>query len=50
MYYLCAKYYEPIIAQRYKANRVSWIPGLTLLGLPTNWTDRHAVGVGLVHM
>ena len=50
MYYLCAKYYKPIVVQHYKADHVSWAPRLTLLDLLTNWTDRHAVGVGLIHM
>ena len=33
MYYLCKKYYKPIIVQYYMANYVinSWVPRLTLL-------------------
>ena len=37
MYYLCEKY-KPIAVQYYRANHVSWVPGLTLLDLETNWT------------
>ena len=32
-YYLCEKYYKPIIAQYYVADCGSWVPRLTLLGL-----------------
>ena len=31
MYYLCEKYYKPIIVQYYIASCVSWVPMLTLL-------------------
>ena len=32
------KYYKPITVQDFIANRVSWVPRLTLLDLQTNWT------------
>ena len=35
MYYLCEKYYKPIIVQYYIADCVSWVPRLTLLDLRT---------------
>ena len=38
MYCLCEKYYKPISVQCYRVDRVSWVPGLTLLDLETNWT------------
>ena len=38
MYYLCEKYYKPIIVQYYKDDCVCWVPRLTLLDLRTNWT------------
>ena len=36
MYHLCEKYYQPITAQYYIADCVSWVPKLTLLGLETH--------------
>ena len=36
MYYLCGKYYKPIVVQYYMADCVSWVPRLTLLGLRTH--------------
>ena len=33
MYYLCEKYYKPIMGQDYIADCVSWVPRLTLLDL-----------------
>ena len=36
-YYLCEKYYKPIIVQYYIVDCVSWVPRLTLLDLWTNW-------------
>ena len=47
-YYLCEKYYKPIIAQYYVADCGSWVPRLTLLDLRTNRTDERALGVELV--
>ena len=38
IYYLCEKYYKPIMVQYYTADYVSWVPRLTLLDLQTNWT------------
>ena len=38
MYYLCEMYYKPITVQYYIADRVSWVPRLTLLDL-TNKLD-----------
>ena len=43
MYYLCEKYYKPIIVQYYIAYCVSWVPKLTLLDLQTNWTYEHVL-------
>ena len=45
MYYLCEKYYKPITVQYYIACCVSWVPGLTLLDLQTNWTYECADGM-----
>ena len=50
MYYLCEKYYKPIIVQYYIANCVSWVPRLTLLDLQTNWTYEHTFKRELVHI
>ena len=49
-YYLCEKHYNPIVAQYYVVDCVSWIPRLTLLDFQTNWTYEHALGMELVHM
>ena len=38
IYYLCEKYYKPIIVQYYITNCVNWVSRLTLLDLGTNWT------------
>ena len=48
MYYLCEKYYKPIIVQYYIANCVSWVPRLTLLDLQTNWTYERTLRMELV--
>ena len=50
MYYLCEKYYKPIIVLYYKAYCVSWVPRLTLLDLQTNWTWERTFGMELIHM
>ena len=47
MYVLLEKYYKPITVQYYIASCISWVCRLTSLGLPTNWTYKHAV---VVHM
>ena len=44
------KYFKPITVQYYTANCVSWVPGLTLLDLKTNWTYQHALEAEFVHM
>ena len=38
MYYLCEKYYKPIVVQYCIPACVSWVPRLTLFDLRTNWT------------
>ena len=43
MYYLCDKYYRPIIIKYYVAYCVGWVPRLTLLDLQTNWIYEHAL-------
>ena len=48
MYYLCEKYDKPIRVQCYKADCVSWACRLSLLGLETNWTYKHTLGMELV--
>ena len=50
MYYLCEKYYKPIIVQYYIADCVSWPSRLTFLDLGTNWTYKHTLGRELVCM
>ena len=52
MYYLCEKYYKPIVVQYYITNCVSWVPSLTLLGLRTNWIYKldSMLGMELAHM
>ena len=50
MYYLCEKYYKPIIVQFYIADLVSWVPRLTLLDLGTNWTYERTLGKKLICM
>ena len=50
MYYLCEKYYKPIITQYYIANCVSWVHRLTLLDLQTNWTYERALRTELIPM
>ena len=44
------KYYNPIIAQCYIADCVSWVPRLTLLNLRTDWTFKHTLGMELIRM
>ena len=50
IYYLCEKYYKPITVQYYRADGVSWVSGLTLLDLGTNWTYECTLGLELVCM
>ena len=50
MYYLCEKYYKPILVQCYIADCFSWAPWLTLLDLQTNWTSECVLGKEFVHM
>ena len=40
MYYLCEKYFKPIIVKYYIANCVSWVPKLTLLDLGMSFWNR----------
>ena len=49
-YYLCEKYYHHITVQYYTADCVNWVPGLTLLGLQTNWIYNCTLGTELVQM
>ena len=42
MYYLCEKYYRPVIVQYYMADCISWVPRLALSGL-SNWTHECAL-------
>ena len=44
------KYFKPITVQYYTANCVSWVPGLTLLDLQTNWTYQHALEAEFVNI
>ena len=46
-YYLCEKYYKPIIVQSYVANCVSWVPRPTMLDFWTNWTHKYALRMEL---
>ena len=50
MYYLCEKYYKPITVQYQIADRVSWVPRLTLLDLWTNWTWEDTLRIERIHM
>ena len=51
MYYLCGKYYKPIIVQYYIADYyVSCIPRLTSLDLGTNWTYDYTFKTELIRM
>lgn len=49
-YYLCDKYYRPIIIQYYVACCVGWVPRLTLLDLQTSWIYEHALRKELTWM
>ena len=47
MYYLCEKYYKPIIVQYYIADCVSWVPRLTCwtyeqIGLTNALSERNS--------
>ena len=50
MYDLCEKYYKPIIVQYYIVDCVSWVPGLTLSDLWTNWTYTFTLRMELICM
>ena len=41
--YFCEKYYKPLTVPYYTADYVSWVPGLTMMGLQTNWTFERAL-------
>ena len=49
-FYLCEKYYTPIIVLYYRADWVSWVPQLILLDLWTNWTYKCALRTELILM
>ena len=46
MYYLCEKYYKPIMVQYYIADCVSWVPRLTLLDLKMHSRNGTCLCVG----
>ena len=50
IYYLCEKYYKPIIVQYCIDDCVSWVFRLTLSDLRTNWTYEYALGTELIHL
>ena len=47
---ICVKYFKPSAVQYYITDCVSWLPGLTLLDLGTNWTYERSLRTDLVHM
>ena len=47
--YLCEKCYKPITVQFYIDDYVGWVPRLTFLDLPTNWTCERALRMELIH-
>ena len=50
MYYLCEKYYKPIIVQYHVADCVNWIFRLTLADLWTKWSQEHTLRMELIRM